>query len=185
MHEAAPFTAARERALPTAVQQVMLPCSAPRPTAGCLLFVTLPPWANTTRHTDPNSNTRLQPSPAATHLVVQHVHEVCVEGVDVVHLGKVLQDLAEPLVPALLRVLDFAHVELPDALNRPACRYQGIGDTLRGVLMVQPCCSHPALQPTCGTSTQGARVDAGVMAACMQCMWIKKQVLGVVCSLPL
>jgi len=35
------------------------------------------------------------------------------------HLGKVLEDLREALVPVARRELDLAHVKLADALNRP------------------------------------------------------------------
>ena len=38
--------------------------------------------------------------------VVQHVEQVRVEGVDVVHFWELIQDDAQPLVPVGLRVLD-------------------------------------------------------------------------------
>jgi len=53
-------------------------------------------------------------------LVVQHVEQVGVEGVDVVDFWEVVQDEGELFVPALRRELDLAHVELTDALNAPA-----------------------------------------------------------------
>ena len=37
--------------------------------------------------------------------VVQHVEQVCIEGVDVVHLWELIQDDAQPLVPVGLSVL--------------------------------------------------------------------------------
>ena len=48
-------------------------------------------------------------------LVVQHVEQVGVERVDVVHAREVVQDAAQLLVPARLRELHLAHVELADA----------------------------------------------------------------------
>jgi hypothetical protein len=59
-------------------------------------------------------------------LVVEDVHEVGVEGVHVVHLGEVLQDERQPVVPVAGRELDLAHIELADALDGPACG-QGVG----------------------------------------------------------
>ena len=38
--------------------------------------------------------------------VIQNVEQVCIEGVDVVHLGEVLQDSSQLLMPILLCVLD-------------------------------------------------------------------------------
>lgn len=53
-------------------------------------------------------------------LIIEHVEQVAVEGVDVLHLWEVIQYLGELLVPALRRELDLAHVKLPDTLNSPA-----------------------------------------------------------------
>jgi hypothetical protein len=47
-------------------------------------------------------------------LVVQDVHQVGVEGMHVVHLGKVGQHLGHAIVVVLLRELDLAQVELSD-----------------------------------------------------------------------
>lgn len=48
-------------------------------------------------------------------LVVQHVHQVGVERMHVVQLGKVLNDLRQAIVEVLLRVLHLARVECPDS----------------------------------------------------------------------
>mmetsp|Transcript_14775 Transcript_14775/g.32614 ORF Transcript_14775/g.32614 Transcript_14775/m.32614 type:complete len:267 (+) Transcript_14775:1428-2228(+) len=47
--------------------------------------------------------------------VVQDVHKVCVEGVDVVQAGEVLQHRAQFLANRLLREFDLTHVEVADA----------------------------------------------------------------------
>jgi len=49
--------------------------------------------------------------------VVQHVDEVRVERMDVVQAREVGQDLSELVVVVHVRVLDLAHVKLPDADN--------------------------------------------------------------------
>jgi hypothetical protein len=74
---------------------------------------------------------------AAAHLVVQHVHEVGVERVHVVDLGEVVQNLGQLVVPVLLRELHLAHIKLADALDGPACGFEG-WDQGRG----GGCCIH-------------------------------------------
>ena len=53
-------------------------------------------------------------------LVVQHIEQIRIEGVDVIDLGEVIQDLTQLLMPVGLRVLDLAHVERADAGDGPA-----------------------------------------------------------------
>lgn len=48
-------------------------------------------------------------------LVVEDVHQIGVEGMHVVQLGEVLDDLRETVVHVLLRVLDLPGVEGTDA----------------------------------------------------------------------
>ena len=52
--------------------------------------------------------------------IVEHVHQVSVEGVDIVELGKAIDDARKFLVDGLLHELYFAHVELANALNLEA-----------------------------------------------------------------
>ena len=49
--------------------------------------------------------------------VVKDVHQVCIEGVNVVELGEAVNDARQSLVHALLHELYFAHVELANALD--------------------------------------------------------------------
>lgn len=49
--------------------------------------------------------------------VVEDVHEVAVERVDILQLGEVGQDEAELLAEVALRELDLPHVESPDAAD--------------------------------------------------------------------
>ena len=53
-------------------------------------------------------------------LVIEDVEEVAVEGMDGVDLGEVVQDLRQLVVPGAGGVLHLPHVELTDALHRPA-----------------------------------------------------------------
>jgi hypothetical protein len=48
-------------------------------------------------------------------LVVQDVHQIGVERMHIVHLGKLGEHLCHPVVVVLLRELDLAQVELSDA----------------------------------------------------------------------
>mmetsp|Transcript_19433 Transcript_19433/g.74612 ORF Transcript_19433/g.74612 Transcript_19433/m.74612 type:complete len:651 (-) Transcript_19433:57-2009(-) len=49
--------------------------------------------------------------------VVQHVHEIGVERVDLVEDREVIEDTRELVVEVLLRILDLPHVELPDSAD--------------------------------------------------------------------
>ena len=49
--------------------------------------------------------------------VVEDVHQICVERVDVLQLWKLGQDDGQLLVEAGLRKLDLAHVESPDSAD--------------------------------------------------------------------
>jgi len=48
-------------------------------------------------------------------LVVQHVHQIGVEGMHIVQLGEILNDLRQTIVEVLLRVLHLAGVERPNS----------------------------------------------------------------------
>lgn len=50
-------------------------------------------------------------------LVIEDVHKISIERVDVIQLGEVCQDLGKLVVEALLGELDFSHVKLADARN--------------------------------------------------------------------
>ena len=63
--------------------------------------------------------------------VVEHVHQVGVEGVDVVQLREPLDDSCQLLIDSLLHELDFAHVELADSLDLEALTDLGRRLTLR------------------------------------------------------
>ena len=49
--------------------------------------------------------------------VVEHVHQVRVEGVDVIQFGEAVNNSSHLFVDRFSHVLDFSHIELPDALN--------------------------------------------------------------------
>ena len=49
--------------------------------------------------------------------IIEHVHEVSIEGMDVIEPSEIREDLRELLVIVHVRVLDLAHVELADAHN--------------------------------------------------------------------
>mmetsp|Transcript_5471 Transcript_5471/g.9261 ORF Transcript_5471/g.9261 Transcript_5471/m.9261 type:complete len:659 (+) Transcript_5471:197-2173(+) len=57
--------------------------------------------------------------------IVKDVHEIGVEGVDVVDLGEAVDDGLQLLVDRLLHELDLAHVELPDPRDFEARRHHG------------------------------------------------------------
>ena len=49
--------------------------------------------------------------------VIQHIQQVPKEGVHVVHLGKILQDLCQSVMPAALRELDLKEaIRLPEVI---------------------------------------------------------------------
>ena len=53
-------------------------------------------------------------------LVIEHVEQVAVKGVDVFYFGEVLQDLGKLLMPISCCKLHFAHVKLADTLDCPS-----------------------------------------------------------------
>jgi hypothetical protein len=53
--------------------------------------------------------------------IIQHVHEITVERMDVVQLGEAVDDGGELLVKRRLHELDLAHVELTDTRHVEAC----------------------------------------------------------------
>lgn len=56
-------------------------------------------------------------------LVVQNVHEIRIEWMDIVEFGKVLNDLRQTIVEILLCVFDFSHVECTNARDFVAFVY--------------------------------------------------------------
>ena len=54
--------------------------------------------------------------------VVKDIHQVAIEGVDVVQFWESIDNARQLLVDGFLHELDFAHVELPDALDFEASR---------------------------------------------------------------
>ena len=63
--------------------------------------------------------------------VVQDVHQVRIEGVNIIQLGKAVNNTSELLINGLLHELDFSHVELANALNLESLAHFGGGLALR------------------------------------------------------
>jgi hypothetical protein len=70
------------------------------------------------------SSVKLPESQLVVILVVQNIHQVGIEWVDVIDLWKLIQNCRQSIMPIALSVLDFPHVKLPDALNSPACTHE-------------------------------------------------------------
>lgn len=52
--------------------------------------------------------------------VVEHIEQVCIEGVYVIHFWEILQNFCEGLMPCCLCVLDLPHVELAYPRDLPS-----------------------------------------------------------------
>ena len=50
-------------------------------------------------------------------LIIEDVHEICIEGVDVVQLGELIDDASQLFVDGFLHELNLPHVKLSDSLN--------------------------------------------------------------------
>jgi len=69
---------------------------------------------------------KLSKSQFVVVLVIQDVHEISIERVNLVNLWKLGQNCSQTIVPIALRVFHFAHIELPDSLDGPTCTRQGL-----------------------------------------------------------
>lgn len=63
--------------------------------------------------------------------VVENVHQVTVEGMNVIHAGEVLENMAQFLIDCLLGVLHLTHVELPNSGNMISLVHNGGSFALR------------------------------------------------------
>lgn len=55
--------------------------------------------------------------------IIENIHEISIEWMDIVDFWEFIDDGSEAVVPVALGEFHFAHIELSDALNSPACTY--------------------------------------------------------------